>query len=196
MWHRKTLKDSEAVPFAMPVITSECVVGRNLDQIERDAYEQGYQAGEKAGIEMGMQKGRVILEKIESMLKEITGMRARIIKDLETQCVELSIALGKKLALDELSAKPEIVAKTVREALMKLERSGRITIRVHPSLKELFVKYTPQLMNVHPEIALETDPALPQFGAVVTGPTQEIATDLDEQIKNIIREMAQRRRED
>lgn len=196
MWHRKASGDTVATRFDMPVIAEECVVAGRTDQIEREAYERGFEAGEKAGLEMGMEKSRVILEKIESMLKEIVSLRKEIIRSLEAQCVELSIAIAKKLVMNELSTRPELVVKTVKEAMLKIERSGKVLIRLHPGLKDLFSRYAPELMNIHADISIETDPALPQYAAVVTGPFEEIPTGIDEQLRNIIRHMAAERDED
>lgn len=187
------MSEEKPVPFAMPVIEEERLVGKNADIIEREAYERGYQAGERAGLEMGLKKGAAILEKMESALKEIILLKSSLAKNLENQCLELCFSIARKLVLSELSAKPENVVKTVREALTRIERAGAIKIRIHPGLKDIFMRYKPELLDIHPDIVLEADPSLPQYSAVVAGPAQEISTDLDEQLRNLIKRMVERR---
>lgn len=187
------MSEEKPVLFNMPVIEEERLVGKNADIVEREAYERGYQAGEKAGLEMGIQRGAAILEKMESVLKEIILLRSNLAKELETQCLELCFSLARKLALSELSTNPENVVKIVKEALMRIERSGVVKIRIHPSLKDVLTRFRPGLLDIHPDIAFEPDPSLPQYSAIVTSPTQEMAVDIDEQLKNLIKGMVERR---
>lgn len=187
------MSEEKPVLFNMPVIEEERLVGKNADIVEREAYERGYQAGEKAGLEMGIQRGAAILEKMESVLKEIILLKSGLAKELEAQCLELCFSLARKLALSELSTNPENVVKIVKEALMRIERSGVVKIRIHPSLKDVFTRFRPGLLDIHADIAFEPDPSLPQYSAIVTSPTQEMAVDIDEQLKNLIKGMVERR---
>jgi flagellar biosynthesis/type III secretory pathway protein FliH len=80
-----------------------------------------------------------------------------------------------------------------KEGLLKLERTGQITIKVHPALFDFFSKHKPDLVRIHPDIAFDADPAMTRFGTVVMGPVEDVVTDIDEQLKNLIKDMADRR---
>lgn len=177
----------------MPALKDECLVGQNADHIEREAYERGYQAGEKAGFEMGLQKAGVVLGKMETALRELTALRDGLARRLEAQCMQIAVSMAKKIVMQEIGAKPDILVAMAREALTKIERAGKITIRIHPALKDLFAAKKPVLLAVHPDIVFDVDPSLPQFGAVVVGPAEEVVTNLDEQIRNLIYGMAGKR---
>lgn len=175
--------------FDMPTLKSEYAVGQSLDFVERDAYEKGYAAGEKAGFEMGEQKAKVLLDRMESLISELTTLRATLIREAEPQLVELAVSIARKILMRELTTKPADIVAMTKEALMKIERTGQITIKINPILYDLFMKLKPQLLNIHPDIVFDIDPSASPFGSVVMGAVEDVVTDLDEQIKNIIKDI-------
>jgi flagellar assembly protein FliH len=184
--------ESGVEPFSMPALKDTYSIGRSVDYIEREAYEKGYAAGEKAGFEMGEEKAKVLVGKLEALIAEIAALRSRIVKETATQCVEISLSVARKILARELTTKPEEIVKMAKEGLQKLERTGLVTIKVNPLLYDFFMKHKPELSRIHPEIAFDADPAVSRYGAVVMGPVEDVVTDMDEQIKNIVKDMADR----
>lgn len=178
--------------YELPALTDTFAIGRTADHIEREAYEKGYASGEKAGFEMGEARAKVLIDKVEGLLVEVASLRARMVRELEPQCVELSVGIARKILARELTVKPEEIVKMTKEGLLKLERTGLITIKVNPLLFDFFMKHKPDLARVHPEIAFDADPSVSRFGTVVMGPVEDVVTDLDEQIKNIIKDIGER----
>jgi len=179
--------------FSMPKLKSDSSIGHSADHVEREAYERGYAMGEKAGFEMGEQRAQVLLGKLESLIDELASLKQRIVKEAEPQCVELAVALARKIVVAELTAKPEQIVTMAKEGLLKLERTGQITIKVNPALFDFFSKHKPDLARIHPDIVFDADPAMTRFGTVVMGPVEDVVTDIDEQLKNLIKDMADRR---
>jgi len=185
-----------AVKFDMPVIRDDTRIGKTADHVEREAYERGFEAGERAGMEMGLQKAQVVIDKIEASFKDLAQLKEGLAANIELQCVELAVDLARKILLKELSLRPELITDMVREALLRVERSGRITIRIHPSLLDLFERYKPDLLNMHPDIVFEPDALLSPYGAVIITRTEEVITDLDEQLRTLVRTMTTGRQHD
>ncbi len=166
--------------------------GQRLEDIEREAYEKGFQAGEKAGFSMGEQKAAVLIDRIEAVLRELIALRETEVRELEPRIIELSAGIARKVLIRELALDPDAIVSIAKEAIMKLERSGQITIKVTPSLYDLFVKHKSGLLNIHPDIVFDIDPSVPPHGSVIMGPLEDVHTDPDEQIRNIIKDMAER----
>lgn len=179
--------------FEMPKLKNDFAVGQSVDHVERAAYERGYATGEKAGFEMGEQKAQVLLDKIEALLRELTNLKKTIVNKAELQCVELATSISRKILAKELTVKPDEIVKMAKEGLLKLERTGQITIKVNPALYDFFVKHKPELVRIHPDIVFDADPSISRFGTVVMGPVEDVVTDLDEQLKNLIKDMVERR---
>lgn len=167
-------------------------IDHSVEEIEREAYEKGFEAGEKAGLAMGEEKARVILEKIENLLREITELRRRVLRELQTQIIELATSLARKIILQELKTEPETIINMTKEAIMRIERTGPVTIKLNPSLYNLFIKLKPELQNIHEDIIIDVDPSLSTHGTVVIGPEEEVSTEIDEQLRNIIKELGEK----
>ncbi len=161
----------------------------SIEEIERDAYEKGFSAGERSGLEMGAQKAELLLIKIERIIREIEAFKVQILSDLEPQLLDLSCDIARKIVIEELNTNPELSITIVREAMRRLERTGPITIRINPAVQELFMRFKPQLLEIHPDIVFDIDPSLLPTGQVIIGASEEIVTDIDSQISNIMEDM-------
>lgn len=199
MWFKaRIVNKAEASPFPMPDLierdrdikdSAVREIDHSIEEIEREAYERGFEAGEKAGLVMGEEKARIILEKIENLFKELLGLRQRMISDLQADIIELATSLAKKIILQELKTAPETILNMTKEAIMRIERTGTITIKINPSLYNLFMRLKPDLQNLHEDLIFDVDPTIPAQGTIVIGPQEEISTDVDEQLRNIIKEL-------
>mgnify|MGYP005833193703 CR=1 FL=1 len=197
----RIVNKAEASPFPMPDlierdrdINDSAVreIDHSIEEIEREAYERGFEAGEKAGLAMGEEKARIILEKIENLFKELLGLRQRMISDLQADIIELATSLAKKIILQELKTAPETILNMTKEAIMRIERTGTITIKINPSLYNLFMRLKPDLQNLHEDLIFDVDPTIPAQGTIVIGPQEEVSTDVDEQLRNIIKELGEK----
>jgi flagellar assembly protein FliH len=192
LYKPKTIPAGDLARYDMPTLKGDFAVGRTADHVERGAYEKGFAAGETAGFEMGQQKAQVLTDKAEALINELTKLRQTMARDAEAQCVELAVSIARKIIMKELVVKPDEIVKMAKEALLKLERTGQITIKVNPALYDFFTRYKPDLLKIHPDIVIDADPSVSQFGSVVMGPVEDVVTDVDEQIKNLIKDMVSR----
>lgn len=163
-----------------------------IEEIEREAYERGFEAGEKAGFAMGEEKAKVVIERIHNLLMDLTSLRQRILNELQVQIIELATSMAKKIVLQELKTDPETIINMTKEAIMRIERTGSVTIKINPSLYNLFMRLKPELQNIHEDLIIDVDPSLSAQGTLVIGPQEEVSTDVDEQLRNIIKELGDR----
>lgn len=195
----KIISKTEVSPFSMPELIEKDIeagpvkeIDHTIEEIEREAYERGFEAGEKAGLAMGEEKARVILERIENLLKDLMTLRQRILADLQGQIIELALSIARKIILQEIKTDPEIVVNMTKEAIMRIERIGPVTIKISPSLYNLFMRLKPDLQNLHDDLIIDVDPSISAYGSLVIGPQEEVSTDVDEQLRNIIKELGER----
>jgi flagellar assembly protein FliH len=188
---KRIRQDTGLARYDMPALKEDFIVGRSADRIEREAYEKGYATGEKAGFEMGEKKAKVLTDKLEALLADVATLRQRIVKEMEQQCVELAVSIARKIVVKELTVQPGEIIKMTKEGLLKLERTGQITIKVNPALYDFFLKHKPDLARIHPDIVFDADPSVSPFGTVVMGPVEDVVTDVDEQLKNLIKDLSE-----
>lgn len=206
-------KDEDLSPFCMPYFECEVLntveeekesseladnfvddqpvienIQQSIEQIEKEAYERGFISGEKAGFELGEQKASIMLKKLEDILREVLSIKEKILKDLEPQIFDFAVTLAKRIILEEISLRPEIINTIIKEALKKIEKTGTIKIKVSPSVHSIISKIRPELLSIHPDIVFDVDHSI--NAPVIIGPEQEIITDIDEQIKNILEDIS------
>ena len=199
MWYKaRPTETKEITPFDMPVLKVRGVAADtisnadNIAEIEREAYEKGFEAGEKAGFDMGEKKAEVLTERLENIVKELVRLRKETIQEIEPQCVELAVSIARKIILRELAMDPDGIVEITKEALMRIERTGQIVIKINSSLYDLFMKHNPEILNIHPDVVFDIDPSAPLHGSVVMSPVEDVVTDVDDQLRNLIKEMGDR----
>jgi len=170
----------------LPLVNGAISSRPSAEEVERVAYEKGFAAGERAGMEMGEQKVTVLLERIERIIAEMETYSEIMQKEIEPQVIEFSREIAERIVMEELSLRPEVMVNIVKEAMRKLERTGPLTIKLNPAVHDLFMKLRPGLLEVHPDIIFDIDPSLTQTGQVVIGASEEVVTDIESQVRNIM----------
>ena len=160
-----------------------------VKEIESKAYEKGFTSGEKAGFAKGEERLDVLLDGIESIIKEMEVIKKETIKKLEPQVLDLAIAIAKKIVIDELTIHPDVIIRTVKESLKKLNKTGTIKIKVNNSYYDLFIKKKPELLEMHSDVVFEVEPSFPLTKVLITGPLEEIVVDIEEMVKGIAEEI-------
>jgi len=161
------------------------------ESMEREAYEKGYRAGEEAGLAMGRQKAEILTDRLEKLVAELEGLRQRMLDELQPQILELSMAIAKRIVRDEIQHRPELIASMIRRAIEMLHSTGPVTIRLHPSVRDVIHEFKPELLEAAPEIVFDVDPSVDADGPIVAGPHEEIPLDIDEQLINIMKEITE-----
>ena len=190
MFSKKILKNSEATLYTMPALEEESRAGlQSLEERQRLGYEEGFASGEKAGFRAGEQQASILIERLVNIIEEITLFRDDFIKETEGQIVDLSVAIARKIISDEITVNPEIIISIVRSALKKMQRKGTITIRINPALHELFVRHHASLLGIHDDIIFDTNEKIPLTGALVIGQNEEVVTDIDSIVANVVEQI-------
>lgn len=197
MYKGRVMKGGDTVLFGMPSLekTNTSKKGgtqsseQKAEAIEREAYEKGFASGEKAGFAMGEQKAALLLDRLETIIRAMNALKSSVIKELEPQVFDLAITIARRIVIEELTIKPDVIVRIVKEAMKKLERTGPITIKINPALYDLFVKMKPELIDLHPEIVFDVDPSASTTGPLVIGPMEEVVTDIEAQMTNIIEDI-------
>jgi hypothetical protein len=144
-----------------PDLEDGIAFNQSIETTEREAYEKGFEAGEKAGFSLGERKALVLIERLEAIVRELTSLKETLTKELEPQILELVFSIARQIIRKELTMNPD----------------------------EIVMKYKPEIIETYPDVIFEIDPSASQDGSVVIGPTEDIITDVDEQLRNLAREL-------
>ncbi len=125
-----------------------------LEELEQNAYCRGFADGEKKGFEQGSCAGTALAEKrldpllgsLSQMLSELQTLRRQTCADLESELVELALAVARKIVGREVDANPDRIADIIRNAIRRVPDAPRITIRLNPSDLRHLNETRPQLL--------------------------------------------------
>lgn len=103
-----------------------------LATLEREAFAKGYEQGERAGAEAAGKRGEAMLRRLAETLTELTTLRATMIRQTETQLVELALAVARRVVHREITLDSNLLIAIARVALDRLGESATVTVRLHP----------------------------------------------------------------
>lgn len=145
-------------------------VGGDSTAIEREAYEKGFSAGEKAGFELGRQKAEVLFQGLSGVIEELSMFRDSLYRRCEKEITELVLVIAKKVVQREMEVKEDSVINCVRAALGAVSLSGRIVIKINPKDMEVLGSHKPELTKYCEgvkEVVLESDDGITRGGCVI-----------------------------
>lgn len=116
-----------------------------LELIQKQAYDEGFEQGKKEGFEFGHREGlnaaRAAVERLETLLCALNTPFKQLDDQVEQELVTLAIAIVRQLVRREVKTDPAHILGVVREALELLPVSSRnIRLVLHPEDAELVRK--------------------------------------------------------
>ena len=124
-----------------PVVSSKATV-EELESIQKQAYNEGFELGQREGHEQALQHKKQELESNAQSLRSILAVLVEPLKELDddvvNQLAQLSMAVAKQVIRRELRTDEGEIVGIVREAMSALPASTRkITLNIHPDDSEL-----------------------------------------------------------
>lgn len=169
-------------------------VGGDLVTLEREAYEKGFAAGEKAGFELGVKKAEVLFSGITKLFEELKAYKESIYSPCEREMTELSLAIAKKVIQREVE-KPDSVLDCVRMAIKSVVASGEIVIKVNPRDLEVLNNYKSEISKFtgtgSKGLKIEADSEIGKGGCVIETNYGEV----DATINSILGDIEERLRD-
>lgn len=165
-----------------------------LEEIEQRAYcrgfddgaRSGFAQGETAGSEAAIQRLSQALDACRNLAAELEGLRRKTAAELETEIVQLTLAIARKILCREPLIAPETVAGVVRQALSRIEHGDRFTIRLHPEDLKVLAELSPPLTAGRPDAdrtRFEADAAITRGGCLILTDSGEVDARLEHQLQ-------------
>lgn len=101
-----------------------------LRSTRQQAYEQGFVEGERVGRQAGELMVETTAARYERAVAELAHAHEELQRSMETQTVELSLEIARKVIQRELSTDPDLVSALALVALKRVQSHPAITLRV------------------------------------------------------------------
>jgi len=105
----------------------------HLSKIEMEAYEKGFQQGQKDGLVMGKKRLEETARRLEALIKSLSQLKKEVYRNSERELVELATEIARKILLKELELDDTAILRTVRRAISFLNDRSNVRIRLNPS---------------------------------------------------------------
>ncbi|OOG26192.1 flagellar assembly protein FliH [Thioalkalivibrio denitrificans] len=167
-----------------------------IEDIERQAREEGYQKGleegRKAGRDALAREGKALHRLVSSLTPTVEDLDAR----LEDELVTLAVTVARQLVRRELRTDPGQIVAVVREALGVLPSSERrIRLHLHPEDARI-VREAMHLSELEQPWQIFEDPTLSRGGTRVETDVSSVDATLETRLNAVIAEFWGERRDD
>jgi len=130
------LEPSEPPPRDAParMLAQATEEALNIRELAR---AEGFEAGRAAGHERGAAEIAASAAALAEAVSGIEALRAEIVEAVETDAIDLALALAGKILAGAQQARPELVVEVVQGALRRISDRRKITVMVNPADLEL-----------------------------------------------------------
>jgi flagellar assembly protein FliH len=101
------------------------------DKLQLEAKSQGFEQGHSEGYEKGAAEVNRLIERMHKILEAVMQRREEILKDTESQIVELVILMARKVIKILSENQKNVVMANVVAALKKVRTRGAVSLRVN-----------------------------------------------------------------
>ncbi len=182
--------EPSATEEELPLDTVAPLTLEQLEQIQKEAYDEGFKLGKEEGLTAGHKEGMeqalkvgakqtaAEVQRLQQIIEAFTAPLAEVDEVVETELVALAVAIARQLIRRELKGDPKQIVGVVREAMSALPAQTRkVRIQLHP--EDIAIIREHMLIGEREEEAwrLVEDPVLTRGGCrIVTEHSQVDAT--------------------
>lgn len=175
-----------------------------LDQLQKQAYEEGYEAGRKEGFDFGhreaLEAGRKLMQervsRLDSLLQTLDQPLKELDDQVERELLDLVVATVRQLVRREVRTDPNQIIGVLREALSILPVSARqIRVVLHPGDAEL-VRQVYDVGDKELGWKIIEDPVLARGGCRVVTDTSQVDATLESRLAALIAPLLGDQRQD
>jgi flagellar assembly protein FliH len=164
---------------------SEAELRDRTATIEREAFAQGYAAGERSGAEAGAQRADALIRRLSATLDDLANLRRTIASQAEHDLVRLALAVARRVVHREIQLDPQLVAALAHVALDRLDAGrGPALLKMHPEdIERLKTSTTTEWAQS--AIRLMPDSSVARGGCVVETSHGRVDATVDRQFAEI-----------
>jgi flagellar assembly protein FliH len=100
--------------------------------IEQQAYEDGFQQGQKDGHEVGRRALEEVVKRLQDLVTDIEQERENLFRQRERLLVDLVLLISEKLLGRELSLHPEAIRQIIEEGFQQVAQQEGLRLLVSP----------------------------------------------------------------
>jgi len=168
---------------------AENILGNARAEAERlyeEAREEGFAEGMSQAQEAIKEEFLPVLQNLKQTITKIQELRTVILKQNESEIIDLAIDIARKILGGELEQNPISVAQVIRAALHKVDAIENITVKISPAEYETLMKNLPDFLK---NTWIVADSNVSKGGAIIDTDTGAYDAQIDSQLHEIERKL-------
>ncbi|MBN2241188.1 MAG: hypothetical protein JW793_00755 [Acidobacteria bacterium] len=162
------------------------VAAVETDEIERDAYQRGFEQGEIAARECAEREMESIMKRYADSFREISGLRSALYSSAEKEVVRLAVEIAKKIVHREIKADPNILHTLVRVALSRVTDRSSAIVRLNPvDYQFLTARKDAAAQALEGDVSFRSDNSIEQGGCLVQTSCGDIDARFGERFREV-----------
>jgi len=179
----------ESFPWKISEFEGSKGIGFDIDELTREAYEQGF----KDGIAKGESKAKGLeriykrtLNQLTTIIDELSNLRESIISKANRDITNLAILIARKIIKSEIGHNKGIILKNLKEAIKQITDGDKIVIKLNPKDYELIMNSNElkEILEIK-NATFQKDRSILQGGCIVQTRFSEIDATIESQL-NVI----------
>ena len=172
-----------------PVVSSKATA-KELESIQKQAYNEGFALGQKEGLQHKKQELEDSAASLRSIIELLTEPLKELDDEVVNQLAQLSMTVAKQVVRRELHTDEGEIVGIVREAMSALPASTRkITLNIHPDDSELVHNaFSLSSEDESEELRWKVieDPMISRGGCIVSSENSRIDATVEGRLNRII----------
>ena len=153
-----------------------------------EGIKQGMLDGENKGVELGKKEIEPLMISLQEALTQFKHLREETYRSIEKEVVELALAIARQVICREVAMDKEIVVCVAREALAKVEDSGKIKIKMSAAdvqfINETRHQLSSLITNID-DITFEAEENIQSGGCIIETDLGEIDARIEKQLQAV-----------
>ncbi len=133
----------------------------DVEALEAEAWNEGFHRGYEEGLRIAAEQQQTRVEALAQLVENASADAGRLVRALEQEVVELSLAVAEKVIEREARADPALVLEVIRAALAEIEDETVARVRVNPDDFELVQGRWDEAIARHGGVAAQRAELLP-----------------------------------
>ena len=162
-----------------------------LARLEKEAYEKGFEQGQRDGLALEKRKIEEVRRQIEDMLIGIRDLKPVIYAEAEGELLKIVMLIARKVIGEELKEKRGIIRHTIKSAMKFLSDKRKIRIILNPDDMEEVKKILPDISMITKggQFQLSEDKAVNRGGCILETGFGKINACIEDQLNNLEKEI-------
>jgi flagellar assembly protein FliH len=162
-----------------------------LSRLEREAYENGFEQGQKDGLSLEKRKIEEIRRQIEEVIVSLRDLKPKIYSEAEGDLIKLVMLIARKILGEEIRQNSAVIGNTIKSAMQFLTDKSKVRIILNPDDMEEVNKLLPDMSAIAKggRFELAEDAAIHKGGCILETGFGRINACIEDQLSNLEEEL-------